>query len=141
LEGKPITIYGDGSQVRAFTFIDDILPAVWAAATLPKAAGQTFNVGELTPWPILHAAEAFCQAAPGPVDRLPARLEVHAAWCGTSRARAVLGLETPTGLREGLRAMWAWAQENHPERREQVAPVEIKNPSRPLDAGAGRAVA
>ncbi|HNS73100.1 MAG TPA: GDP-mannose 4,6-dehydratase, partial [bacterium] len=45
LAGKPLTVYGDGQQVRCFTFVEDV---VWAAIRLmeePAAVGQVFNVG------------------------------------------------------------------------------------------------
>jgi UDP-glucose 4-epimerase len=46
LRGEPITIYGDGSQTRCFTYVDDAVAAIRALATHPAAPGEVFNVGQ-----------------------------------------------------------------------------------------------
>ena len=43
--GQQPTIYGDGGQSRDFVFVDDIVSALWIAATAPAIAGEVFNVG------------------------------------------------------------------------------------------------
>jgi len=45
IEGAPLTIYGDGTQTRCFTYIDDVIRAIIALAECPDAVGQIFNVG------------------------------------------------------------------------------------------------
>jgi UDP-glucose 4-epimerase len=46
LEGRPITVYGDGSQTRCFTYVDDVVRALQLLATHPAAPGEIFNVGQ-----------------------------------------------------------------------------------------------
>ena len=45
LAGRPITVYGDGSQTRSFTFVSDVVRALIALAEEPRAIGQVFNIG------------------------------------------------------------------------------------------------
>ena len=45
LIGKPITVYGDGSQSRSFTYIADVIDALTKLMAEPEAVGQVFNVG------------------------------------------------------------------------------------------------
>ncbi len=45
LAGEPITVYGDGEQVRSFTDVEDTVRATIALARHPEAVGQVFNVG------------------------------------------------------------------------------------------------
>jgi UDP-glucose 4-epimerase len=45
LDGRPLTVHGDGEQTRDYTFIDDVVEATALAAASPKALGDVFNVG------------------------------------------------------------------------------------------------
>jgi len=49
LDGGPITVYGDGEQVRCFCHVGDVVDAVWALARCPEAVGGIFNVGNDVP--------------------------------------------------------------------------------------------
>jgi len=57
LEGGPITVYGDGEQVRCFTHVSDAIDAVWALLNCPQADGRIFNVGNDQPVTINELAE------------------------------------------------------------------------------------
>ncbi len=125
LEGEPITIFGDGQQRRAFTYIDDILPCLWRAATEPKASKQIINLGGSTPITINELASAL-QEVVGILDirHAEARHEVKDAYCTTRRSEELLGYRDRTSLKEGLSKMWGWARyawERYPERRRQSA--------------------
>jgi UDP-glucose 4-epimerase len=45
LAGKPITVFGDGSQSRSFTYVGDVVEALTALAQEPRAVGEVFNIG------------------------------------------------------------------------------------------------
>ena len=45
LEGQPITVHGDGSQTRSFTWVGDVVSAMLKLVDEPKAVGEVFNVG------------------------------------------------------------------------------------------------
>ena len=48
LQGKPMTVFGDGSQTRAFSYIGDIAPILAEAIDVPAARNQIFNLGRST---------------------------------------------------------------------------------------------
>jgi UDP-glucose 4-epimerase len=123
LECKPLTIFGDGSQVRAFSFIDDMLPCLWRAAIEPAASRQTINLGGTVPVTILEAAMLLKTFLPdAEVSYQPPRHEVHTAWTTHKKSAEILGYEHRTQLGAGLLKMWTWAKaawEKYPQRREQ----------------------
>lgn len=63
LRGEPITVYGDGTQVRSFTWIGDAVQATIALMNHPRAAGEVFNVGSGEAVAILDLAHRVKQAA------------------------------------------------------------------------------
>jgi UDP-glucose 4-epimerase len=112
LQGQPMTIFGDGTQTRAFSYIDDVAPLMAAAIDVPAAWNQVFNVGADQPYSLNALAQAVA-AAMGAAPRityLPARAEVAHAHSSHARARAVFGAGAPTDLATGLRRMAAWVR-------------------------------
>lgn len=121
LAGQPLLVYGDGEQRRAFSFVDDCLPAIWRAATEPGASRQIVNLGGRRPVSINEAA-ACLQAVMGggTLEHREPRHEVRDAWCTTQKSERLLGYEEQTCLPRGLALMWQWALEaweRYPERR------------------------
>jgi UDP-glucose 4-epimerase len=57
LEGQPLTVYGDGSQLRCFTNVHDVVAALMALAATPAAIGEVVNVGNPREMSIRHLAE------------------------------------------------------------------------------------
>jgi UDP-glucose 4-epimerase len=107
----PIVVYGDGEQTRDFVFVGDLCAGLHAAATVPAAAGETFQLGsgaETTVNEVLRELGTLAGAVLT-VDRRPARDgEVLHSVSDVTKARRVLGLPAPTSLRRGLRATWDW---------------------------------
>lgn len=134
-EHEPITIFGDGQQRRAFTYIEDILPCLWQAATFPTASHQVINLGGSRPITIRDAAAELQAAVMSQLGRLPpvrfaeARHEVRDAWCTSEKSRHLLGYRDETPLRVGLAHMLDWAHDlwqEFPERREQPDPFKLE---------------
>lgn len=110
LRGEPLTVFGDGSQSRDFTYVDDIVEATIRAASAP-AAGLALNVGGGSTVTLLQTLELigdlvgraldlrFEGFAPGDVRHTGADL---------SRARDLLGFSPATSLSDGLAAEIAW---------------------------------
>lgn len=114
LSGLPITIYGDGEQRRSFTYIDDIMEPLMNAATVNK---EIINLGSSIHFSINEAATCLSQAtgiSTSP-QYLPERHEVKEAYCSTKKSEVLLNFKDNTSLLDGLKKMWAWAQ-NEPER-------------------------
>jgi UDP-glucose 4-epimerase len=135
LSGKPMTIFGDGSQTRAFTHIDDVAPVIARSIDVPEAANETFNVGADTPHSVLDLANAVAQAldvVEPEIEFLPARKEVVHAFSDHAKLHGVFGQEPTVPLEEGLRRMAAWAREvgvREPIRFESVEVLQNLPPS------------
>ncbi len=130
LEGKPLLIYGDGEQQRAFSYIDDCLPCFWLAATSPGASRQIINLGGRQPITVRRAAELLCDVMGGGTIRIvEPRHEVKEAWCTWQKSERLLGYQEATSLREGIAAMWKWAKEaweRYPKRRGLADGIHIE---------------
>lgn len=113
MQGQPMSIFGDGSQTRAFSYIADVAPVIARAIETPAALNQIFNVGADTPYTVNELAHVVAAAmgAPTPqISYLPARNEVQHAYSSHDKVRQVFGLGEATPLAEGIGRMAAWAQ-------------------------------
>jgi len=118
LNNKPMLIYGDGEQTRAFSYIDDCLPSFWNAATYEVASKEIINVGGIEGYSINEAAKLLCDITGyDNVEHKEARHEVKHAVPNPRKSIELLGYEQKTSLEEGLRKMWGWAKEqpNRPQ--------------------------
>lgn len=113
VEGKTLKVYGDGSPLRAWCFVSDMVDAVMAVLATPEAAGQAFNIGnprevETT----LGLARRVAQLGNGVRIEMEAidRAEVRARIPNIDRARQVLKFEPKVSLEQGLRETLAWFQ-------------------------------
>src|SRR5580704_7918501 len=107
LQGKPLTIFGDGTQQRAFTHINDIAPIIAESANVPAARNQIFNVGADVPFTVNELAEVVSSALGVKCDiqHLEARNEVKFAFSDHSKALRVFGKRKATTLKEGIEGM------------------------------------
>jgi len=135
MSGRPMTVFGDGLQTRAFTHIDDVAPAIARSIDVPEAANEVFNVGADTPYTVLDLARAVARAfdATEPeIEFLPARKEVVHAFSDHAKLHRVFGDEPTVPLDEGLRRMAEWARETgvrEPIRFESVEVLRNLPPS------------
>ncbi|MGH3128686.1 MAG: NAD-dependent epimerase/dehydratase family protein [Gaiellaceae bacterium] len=110
-EGRPFELYGDGSQSRSFTYVDDAVDATIGA--MERAAPRsTFNVGGGTEVSMLEAIETLERIAKRRLEviRMPRREgDASRTAADTSRIREAIGWEPTTPLEEGLAAQWRWA--------------------------------
>lgn len=112
LEGKPFTIFGDGTQKRAFSYIDDSLEPLWNAAIRPEASKQIINLGGIHEYSINEAADILAEVVGGAEKvYLEGRHEVHTAIPTFEKSVDILGFQHSTDLKEGLTKMWDWAQQ------------------------------
>lgn len=128
LHDDPLTIYGDGLQVRSFTYIDDILEPMWQACVSPAASHEVINLGGIVKSTILDAANTVLDVVgQGSVVHLPPRYEVREAFATWQKSVELLGFDHRTSLREGVTEMWAWAQKfkGHPRRIFQSYELDV----------------
>ena len=115
LQGRPMTIFGDGTQTRAFSCIDDVAPVIADAIEMrrPGAWNQVYNVGADTPVSLNDLARSVATAmgVDPVVEHLPARAEVAHAYSSHDKIRAAFGASRVTPLAEGLRDMATWVRQ------------------------------
>jgi UDP-glucose 4-epimerase len=112
MNGEPMTIFGDGTQTRAFSYIDDSLKSLWNAAVLPQASKQIINLGGIEEYSINHACEVLRDVVGGgEIIYKEARHEVKHSIPTYQKSIDILGFEHKTSLKDGLNEMWKWAQQ------------------------------
>lgn len=120
LNNKHLTIYGDGKQTRAFSYIDDCLEPMWNAAVLESASKEIVNLGGTISFSINDAMEIMQKViGETPVDYLEARYEIKHAVPSFEKSIELLGYKETTDLENGLREMWEWAN-TQPNRRQYI---------------------
>jgi UDP-glucose 4-epimerase len=122
LINEPMTIFGDGEQTRAFSYIDDSLEPLWKSAILPEASKQIINLGGIEEYSINHANKILREVVgDGSVKHFEGRHEVKHSIPTYQKSIDILGFEHKTSLKEGLTNMWEWAQQQ-PKRDRFVWP-------------------
>lgn len=113
LQGNSLTIFGDGSQTRAFSYISDVAPYIAKSVTIEKAYNEVFNIGGDIEYSVNELAETVMDVMnlKQPLSHLDARNEVLHAYSDHSKAKDVFGI---TGdfvtLRDGVEKMAAWVE-------------------------------
>ena len=111
LNGEPMTIFGDGEQTRAFSYIDDSLEPLWNAAIRPEASKEIINLGGIEEHSIKDASEILKEViGGGEIVYMEGRHEVKHSIPTFQKSVDILGFEHKTNLKEGLEQMWEWAQ-------------------------------
>ena len=121
LKGEALTIFGDGTQQRAFTHISDVAPVIAGSVNHPGALNQIFNVGADVPYTVNELAKIVAEAMglPLKVIHLDPRNEVKIAFSDHSRSEKAFGTHDKKALRDGIREMAAWV-EKHGSRESSV---------------------
>jgi UDP-glucose 4-epimerase len=129
LNNQAFSIFGDGSQKRAFSAIEDCLLPMWNAMVLPVASKQIINIGSDIEISVLSAAETLKEVMgqDAQIQFLEQRHEVKNAYSTHDKAVSILGYSDRTSLKEGLTAMWAWAIKQPKRKRMEWDAYEIDN--------------
>jgi UDP-glucose 4-epimerase len=129
MQDEPLSIFGDGEQTRAFSYVGDIVPLIADAPLIQGARQEVFNVGADQPYTVNQLADAV-RVAMGvpqhPVIHHPARNEVKHAYSDHAKARRVFGAPPATALEDGLARMVAWAHEHGPRATAPFTGIEIE---------------
>lgn len=130
MHDQPMTIFGDGLQTRAFSYIDDVAPIIARAPLVPDAYQQVFNVGADQPCTVLTLAQETARAlgVEPQIVHLPPRHEVVHAFASHAKAQRVFQPDRPVPLREGLARMARWAQARGP-----LTPIEFDHIEVPIN--------
>lgn len=127
MQGKPLTIFGDGTQTRAFSHIDDVAPHIARSVQIPQAYNETFNIGADTPYSVNELARVVAQAfnADLEVTYLPARNEVLHAYASHQKAADLLDATPSVSLETGISRMAQWAQRVGARQGQAFTDVEV----------------
>jgi len=130
MQGNPLTIFGDGLQTRAFSYISDVAPVIAKAPYNPRAFNQVFNVGADTPVTVKHLAEITCEAmgaSAADIQYLDARNEVVHAYASHDKVRDYFDLpDTEVSIEEGIQKMADWAKAHGPRQSQRFEGIEVR---------------
>ena len=111
MNGEPMTIFGDGTQKRAFSYIDDCLEPLWKSSQQENCSKEIINLGGTVHYTINEANEILKSVINGgETVYKEQRHEVKNAVPSWKKSAQLLGYEDKTYLHEGLSKMWEWAQ-------------------------------
>jgi UDP-glucose 4-epimerase len=108
LDGEEITVFGDGAQLRDFTYVDDAVDAFLMAGMNDAANGQVFNVGAIQPISLKDVTEMLIEIAgsgsyqllPFPPERKV--IDIGSIYVDDGKLRRTLGWQPQVDLHEGL---------------------------------------
>ena len=115
LEGKPLTLYGSGSQTRDFTYVDDLVEAFLVMGRHDKAVGRCVNFGTVKDVSIKKTAQwikKLAESSSPIVHKAHRTSEVQRLICDNRLALKLFGWKPRISLQEGLRRNIAWAREH-----------------------------
>jgi UDP-glucose 4-epimerase len=121
LDGRPLTIFGDGRQTRDYVYVSDVVEATWRAATrrLPEPAlvdARAFNIGTGAGTPVLRIAEVLqnVSGVTAPLEFAPHRPgEQQQSFVDVRKAATLLDWRPAVSLEEGLARSYAWFAARH----------------------------
>ena len=111
MNGMPLTVFGDGEQKRAFSFVDDCVEPLWKAGVEERASKQIINLGGIKEYSINEASDILVSVMGGGKKvYLEPRHEVKFAFATHQKSIDLLDYKETVSLEEGLKQMWEWAQ-------------------------------
>lgn len=127
MKGEPLTIFGDGKQTRAFSYIGDVAPVIARSIQVEEAYNQVFNIGADKPYTVNYLAELVKKHLNSNqrVKHLLARKEVKHAYSAHEKVKKVLKYKTTIDLDEGVRRMIEWAKRAGTQKSKDFKNIEI----------------
>jgi UDP-glucose 4-epimerase len=111
INGLPMTIYGDGEQTRAFSYIDDCLEPLWKSSQESSCSKQIINLGGTKHYSMNEANEIIREVmGGGTLSYKEKRYEVKNAYSSYQKSIDLLGYNDKTSLIDGLTTMWNWVK-------------------------------
>lgn len=128
LLGKALTIFGDGTQTRAFSHVDDVAPHIARSVRNPRARGRVFNIGAGRAVEVRQLAKLIEKHLGQKIRRkhLPARQEVQHAYASHRLAEKLLGARPTIPIHEGLARMIRWAKQTKIPAPKKFQGLELK---------------
>lgn len=115
LQHEEIEIYSDGTQIRAWCYIDDFCDALLTAMEAPEAVGQAFNIGNpsntITVYALAKKIISLCNSRSRIVFKAPNFTDIDVRVPNATKAREILGFSPKVELDDGLTATIRWVEE------------------------------
>jgi UDP-glucose 4-epimerase len=134
MKGESLNIFGDGTQRRAFTYVEDIIPSMAKAPEIADAHNEIFNVGNDEHYSLNDLSEIVKNAmnSDAQVRHIESRNEVKVAYCSHQKFNEVFGDSSETKLEDGIAIMAKWVQARGPMQSSSFSNIEIKDNLPPL---------
>ena len=129
MQGKKLTVFGDGMQTRAFSHIDDVAPIIAKSVEMPQAYNEVFNIGADTPYTVKELTTLVCDAfgVSEQIEYLEARNEVVHAYSNHDKVHKFFGhMIKNITLKDGIERMVADAKEKGPRTGEKFKNIEVE---------------
>lgn len=127
LNDEEFSIYGDGEQTRAFSYIDDILPCLWRAAVTPQSNKERINLGGKKHISLNDAVKIVSEiTGKNKIKYLEQRHEVKHAWSSYEKSERLLGYKENVTLKDGLKLMWEWVKTQPKRNRKYWEEYELE---------------
>jgi UDP-glucose 4-epimerase len=128
MQGKPLSVFGDGEQTRAFSYIDDLMNPMVECIKREDCFGQVFNIGADKSWSVKRLAYEVQRALSSDLEllHLPPRNEVEHAHADHSKLKKFFGDLPQTDLAQGIDRMAAWARDQGPTPPSRFGEIEIE---------------
>jgi len=128
MNDQPLTIFGDGNQTRAFSYVDDVAPQIARSVSTPAAFNHVINVGADTPYSVNQLASVVGRAfgVTPRITHLPPRNEVVHAYSNHDKARRIFGAQAPVSLEDGIERMAAWARRAGARESSRFEHIEVE---------------
>jgi UDP-glucose 4-epimerase len=127
MQDQPMTVFGDGTQTRAFSYIDDVAIPIAKCVDIPASYNETFNIGADRPYSVnelVDVVSKYFGVTPN-VKYLQARNEVLHAYSDHAKAHRIFGLDKAVSLQDGIAKMAAWAKVVGARQTKEFGSIEI----------------
>ena len=143
MNGKPITIFGDGTQTRAFSYITDVAPVIAKSIEVPEAYNLIFNLGsdEFCSINTLANVVSTCMefwykekfgVDSWKIEYLPPRFEVKHAFSSHNRVEKIFGVKAKVSLDAGVALVAEWVKKVGPKKGKTFENIEIRKNMPPI---------
>ena len=127
MQGLPLTIFGDGSQTRAFSYIGDVAPYIAKCVDVPASYNQVFNIGADKEFTVNDLATTVSEVMglSSDIRYLDARNEVQHAYADHQKAQKAFNITSNYSLKDGLAKMAEWAKTAGSRKSQKFENIEI----------------
>lgn len=127
MNNKPMTIFGDGTQTRAFSYIDDIAPLIAQCIVNKKTENQIYNIGADIPYTVKELAQSIARhmSTKTKIVYLPPRKEVHDAFADHSKIVRDYKINRTIDLETGIKRMVEWTKKVGPLKTKGFKNIEV----------------